>query len=69
MIRGVVVCFALLVTAYSIFNDKSIQTMVENAYKVTLVAAFVPLVCVITSYSIHYTKLYDFSTGHLALPC
>lgn len=45
MTRGVVVCFALVVTGYSIFNDQSIQTMVENAYKVTLVAAFVPLVC------------------------
>jgi Na+/proline symporter len=45
MIRAVVACFALLVTGYSVFNDKSIQTMVENAYKVTLVAAFVPLVC------------------------
>lgn len=45
MTRGVVVCFALLVTGYSVFNDQSIQTMVENAYKVTLVAAFVPLVC------------------------
>ena len=45
MTRGVVVCFALLVTGYSIFNDSSIQKMVENAYKVTLVAAFVPLVC------------------------
>lgn len=44
MTRGVVVCFALLVTGYSVFNDSSIQNMVENAYKVTLVAAFVPLV-------------------------
>ncbi len=45
MTRGVVVCFAFLVTGYSVLNDSSIQKMVENAYKVTLVAAFVPLVC------------------------
>jgi SSS family solute:Na+ symporter len=45
MTRGVVVCFALLVTGYSILTDNTIQKMVENAYKVTLVAAFVPLVC------------------------
>ena len=45
MTRVVVVCFALLVTLYSIFSETTIQKMVENAYKVTLVAAFVPLVC------------------------
>jgi len=45
MTRGVVVCFALLVTGYSVLTDSTIQTMVENAYKVTLVAAFIPLVC------------------------
>jgi len=45
MTRGVVVCFAFLVTGYSVLNDSSIQKMVENAYKVTLVAAFIPLVC------------------------
>ena len=44
MTRGVVVCFAFLVTGYSVLSDSSIQKMVENAYKVTLVAAFVPLV-------------------------
>jgi SSS family solute:Na+ symporter len=43
--RVVVVCFALLVTAYAIFTDDTIHKMVENAYKVTLVSAFVPLVC------------------------
>lgn len=41
--RIVVVCFAVLVTLYAIFTDESIHGMVENAYKVTLVAAFVPL--------------------------
>lgn len=41
--RAVVVCFALGVTAYSLATDATIHKMVENAYKVTLVAAFVPL--------------------------
>jgi Na+/proline symporter len=43
MTRVVVVCFAVLVTAYSLYSDATIHKMVENAYKVTLVAAFVPL--------------------------
>lgn len=41
--RIVVVCFAVLVTLYAVTTDESIHGMVENAYKVTLVAAFVPL--------------------------
>lgn len=45
MNRAVVVCFALLVTGYAVFTDATIHKMVENAYKVTLVSAFVPLVC------------------------
>jgi Na+/proline symporter len=44
MTRGVVVIFAILVTLYSLYSDASIHKMVENAYKVTLVAAFIPLV-------------------------
>jgi solute:Na+ symporter, SSS family len=43
--RIVVVCFTVLVTAYAILTDETIHKMVENAYKVTLVSAFVPLVC------------------------
>ena len=43
--RIVVVCFTVLVTAYAILTDETIHRMVENAYKVTLVSAFVPLVC------------------------
>jgi Na+/proline symporter len=43
MTRIVVVCFAALVTAYSLLSTETIHDMVENAYKVTLVAAFVPL--------------------------
>jgi len=41
--RIVVTCFAVLVTVYAISTDETIHGMVENAYKVTLVAAFVPL--------------------------
>lgn len=44
MNRLVVVCFAVLVTLYAVYTSESIHGMVENAYKVTLVAAFVPLV-------------------------
>ena len=43
MNRAVVTAFAILVTVYAIYSDESIHGMVENAYKVTLVAAFVPL--------------------------
>jgi len=45
--RWVVVVFALLVTLYALWSleqETGIHQMVENAYKVTLVLAFVPLV-------------------------
>ncbi len=45
--RGVVVCFSVGVVLYSLWSlraDTSIHHMVENAYKVTLVMAFTPLV-------------------------
>ena len=45
--QGVVVAFSLLVVAYSLWSldaETSIHQMVENAYKVTLACAFVPLV-------------------------
>lgn len=45
--RWVVACFAVLVTLYALWalgEDTGIHQMVENAYKVTLVVAFVPLV-------------------------
>ncbi|WP_413437512.1 sodium:solute symporter family protein [Sulfuriferula sp. GW1] len=42
--RGVVVGFACIVTVFALNSNASIYKMVENAYKVTLVAAFVPLV-------------------------
>lgn len=43
-IRGVVVCFAIAVTLFALNSESGIYDMVSNAYKVTLVAAFVPLV-------------------------
>ncbi len=45
--RSVVVVFSLLVVAYSLWAleaETSIHQMVENAYKITLACAFVPLV-------------------------
>jgi SSS family solute:Na+ symporter len=44
MTRAVVVCFAVLVTGYAVYTDATIHKMVENAYKITLSAAFTPLV-------------------------
>src|SRR4051812_2417729 len=44
MMRVVVVCFTCLVTLFALNSHLSIYKMVENAYKVTLVSAFVPLV-------------------------
>jgi len=46
LMRGVVALFAVLVTVYALWSqvqDTSIHHMVENAYKVTLVMAMVPL--------------------------
>ncbi|HSS29110.1 MAG TPA: sodium:solute symporter family protein, partial [Usitatibacter sp.] len=43
--RIVLVCFTVLVTAVAMMTNADIYHMVENAYKVTLVGAFVPLVC------------------------
>jgi len=45
MMRTVLVGFTCIVTAFALSTDASIYKMVENAYKVTLVGAFVPLVC------------------------
>ena len=42
--RAVVVCFAVIVTLFALNSGASIYEMVSNAYKVTLVVAFVPLV-------------------------
>ena len=43
VMRITVLCFAVVVTFFAINSNLSIFKMVENAYKVTLVAAFVPL--------------------------
>jgi Na+/proline symporter len=43
--RAVTAVFTLLVTLYAINSGASIFKMVENAYQITLVTAFVPLVC------------------------
>ncbi len=45
LMRIVVVCFACIVTAFAMYTTSSIYDMVGNAYKVTLVAAFIPLLC------------------------
>jgi Na+/proline symporter len=45
MNRMVLVGFTALVTFFALSTEASIYKMVENAYKVTLVGAFVPLVC------------------------
>lgn len=42
-LRATVLLFAILVTSYALATDKSIFEMVESAYKVVLVGAFVPL--------------------------
>ena len=43
VMRITVLCFAVIVTFFAINSELSIFKMVESAYKVTLVAAFVPL--------------------------
>jgi Na+/proline symporter len=43
LLRLVVLLFALGVLAFAIGSNASIYGMVESAYKITLVAAFVPL--------------------------
>jgi SSS family solute:Na+ symporter len=45
LMRIVLVCFTIVVTYFAMSTEASIYKMVENAYKVTLVGAFVPLVC------------------------
>jgi len=43
--RTVTLVFTVLVTIYAMYSKASIFKMVENAYQITLVSAFVPLVC------------------------
>lgn len=44
VMRGTVVCFTCMVLVFALNTNASIFKMVENAYKVTLAGAFVPLV-------------------------
>ena len=44
MMRVTIVCFALIVLAFALNSESTIFGMVENAYKVTLAGAFVPLI-------------------------
>ena len=43
MMRITMVCFAAIVLGFALTSESSIFKMVENAYKVTLAGAFVPL--------------------------
>lgn len=43
--RAVTLGFTVLVTCYAMYSKASIFQMVENAYQITLVMAFVPLAC------------------------
>ncbi len=43
--RVVTLSFTVLVTLYAMYSKASIFKMVENAYQVTLVGAFIPLLC------------------------
>ena len=43
--RVVTLTFTILVTLYAMYSKASIFKMVENAYQVTLVSAFIPLAC------------------------
>jgi Na+/proline symporter len=45
LMRWVVLIFTLLVTVIAVRSASPIFQMVENAYKVTLVTAFIPLIC------------------------
>jgi len=51
VMRITVLCFAVIVTFFAINSHLSIFKMVESAYKVTLVAAFVPL-----AFGIYWSK-------------
>lgn len=45
LMRIVTLSFTILVTIYAINSNMSIFKMVENAYQITLVMAFIPLAC------------------------
>ena len=43
VMRAAIVCFATVVLGFALYSNASIFKMVENAYKITLAGAFVPL--------------------------
>jgi Na+/proline symporter len=43
--RVVTLTLTILVTLYAMYSKASIFKMVENAYQITLVSAFIPLAC------------------------
>lgn len=63
VMRITVLCFAVVVTFFAINSNLSIFKMVENAYKVTLVAAFVPL-----AFGVYWSKANSLG-GLLAVVC
>jgi Na+/proline symporter len=42
-LRAILVCFSAIATVFALQSESTMYEMVQNAYKVTLVAAFTPL--------------------------
>jgi Na+/proline symporter len=63
IMRITVLCFSIVVTFFAINSELSIFKMVENAYKVTLVAAFVPL-----AFGVYWSKANSLG-GLLSVVC
>ena len=63
VMRITVLCFAVVVTFFAVNSHLSIFKMVENAYKITLVAAFVPL-----AFGVYWSKANSLG-GLLAVVC
>ncbi|OYY21238.1 MAG: sodium:solute symporter [Polynucleobacter sp. 24-46-87] len=63
VMRITVLCFTLVVTFFAINSNLSIFKMVENAYKVTLVAAFVPL-----AFGVYWSRAHSLG-GLLSVVC
>jgi Na+/proline symporter len=63
IMRITVLCFTVVVTFFAINSELSIFKMVESAYKVTLVAAFVPL-----AFGVYWSKANSLG-GLLAVVC
>jgi Na+/proline symporter len=63
VMRITVLCFTGIVTFFAINSELSIFKMVESAYKVTLVAAFVPL-----AFGVYWSKANSLG-GLLAVVC